>query len=57
MQPKKSSYLSPSNNGMGILLLPINDGSKKKIKNVTPNPVLNSLNIVYNPNNENILSH
>jgi len=53
MQPKKSSYLSPSNNGMGILLLPINDGSKKKIKNVTPNPVLNSLNIVYNPNNEN----
>ena len=37
---------------MGILLLPINDGgSKKKIKNITPNPVLNSLTIVYNPNN------
>jgi len=50
MQPPKSVYLSPSNNGMGILLLPINDGStKKKIKNITPNPVLNSLNIVYNP--------
>lgn len=42
-QPKKSIYLAPSPNCMGILLLP----SKKK--KVTANPVLDSLRIVYSP--------
>ena len=42
-QPLKSVYMGPSENGMGILLLP----SKKK--RITPNPVVDSLHIVYTP--------
>lgn len=39
-QPSKSIYLAPSNNCMGVLLLPF---KRKPI----PNPVLETLNIVY----------
>jgi hypothetical protein len=42
--PKGSAYMSPSPNCMGVLLLPT-----KNKKKVTPNPVLDSLNIVYAP--------
>ena len=42
--PKGSCYMSPSPSSMGVLLLP---GKKKKV--VTANPVVDSLNIVYNP--------
>lgn len=41
LQPKGSVYLAPSKNSVGVLLLPV------KKKNVKPNPVLRSLNIVY----------
>ncbi|CAB9521151.1 Inherit from COG: Phosphoglycerate mutase [Seminavis robusta] len=41
-QPKGSVYLAPSPYSMGVLLLP----SKKK---VTPNPVMDSLKVVYTP--------
>lgn len=43
-KPAKSVYLAPSPNCMGVLLLP----SKNK-KKVTPNPVFESLNLVYTP--------
>ncbi len=43
-QPKKSVYLAPSPNSMGVLLLQ----NKNKKKAVVPNPVLRSMNIVYN---------
>lgn len=43
-QPPNSVYLAPSPNCMGVLLLQNKD--KKKVK---PNPVLQSLNIVYAP--------
>lgn len=42
--PKGSYYMAPSPNCMGVLLLP----SKKK-RDVTPNPCVESINIVYNP--------
>ncbi len=42
-QPKNSVYLAPSPNSIGVLLL------KSKKRNVKPNPVLRSLNIVYQP--------
>ena len=42
-QPLKSVYMGPSENGMGILLLPT------KKRRITPNPVVDSLHIVYNP--------
>lgn len=42
-QPKNSVYLSPSEASMGILLIP----SKKR--DVTPNPAMGSLNLVYKP--------
>jgi len=42
-QPAKSVYMAPSPNCMGVLLLP----SKKK--KLTPNPVFESLNLVYTP--------
>lgn len=42
-QPKGSVYLGPSRNGMGILLLPM----PKMSKTVKPNPVVQSINIVY----------
>ena len=45
-QPKKAVYMAPSSNCMGVLLLP----SKKK--NISQNPVIQSLNIVYNPSQE-----
>lgn len=44
-QPPKSIYMAPSKNCMGVLLLP----SKKK---VTPNPVVDTLNLVYTPSEE-----
>lgn len=44
LQPKGSVYLSTSPNAMGILLL---QGPKRK--KITPNPVLQSLNLVYRP--------
>jgi hypothetical protein len=44
-QPKNSVYLSPTKNGMGILLLQ----ATKSRKAVQPNPVVQSLNIVYQP--------
>lgn len=43
-QPAKSVYMSPSPNCMGVLLL-----QSKNKKKVTPNPVLESLNLVYTP--------
>lgn len=45
--PKNSYYMSPSPNCMGVLLL---QGKKKKP--ITPNPVVDSLNIVYKPLSE-----
>ena len=44
-QPPKSVYMAPSPNCMGVLLLQ----SKNKKKKITPNPVVESLNLVYNP--------
>ena len=43
--PKGSVYMSPSPNCMGVLLLPTTNKRKK----ITPNPVMDSLNIVYTP--------
>lgn len=40
-------YVAPSANSMGILLLQNDRRSRKK--NITPNPVLRSLNVVYAP--------
>lgn len=45
--PKNSYYMSPSPNCMGVLLL---QGKKKK--SITPNPVVDSLNIIYKPSSE-----
>ena len=45
--PKNSYYMSPSPNCMGVLLL---QGKKKK--SIIPNPVVDSLNIVYKPSSE-----
>jgi len=45
--PKNSYYMSPSPNCMGVLLL---QGKKKK--SIVPNPVVDSLNIIYNPSSE-----
>jgi len=45
--PNNSYYMSPSPNCMGVLLL-----QGKKRKSITPNPVVDSLNIVYNPSSE-----
>lgn len=42
--PKGSVYMAPSPNCMGVLLIPA--GKKKKI---VPNPVVDSLNLVYSP--------
>jgi len=44
-QPKKSVYLAPSKDSMGVLLLP----SKNKKVSPKPNPAIQSLNIVYQP--------
>lgn len=44
LQPAKSVYLAPSQNGMGILLLQL-----EKRKKIDPNPVVSSLNLVYTP--------
>lgn len=44
-QPKKSVYLAPSKNSMGVLLL---QASNKKVS-PKPNPAIQSLNIVYQP--------
>lgn len=43
-QPAKSVYLAPSPNSMGVLLLQ----NKNRKKAVVPNPVLRSMNVVYN---------
>lgn len=43
-QPNKSVYLAPSPNSMGVLLLQ----NKNRKKAVVPNPVLRSMNVVYN---------
>jgi hypothetical protein len=48
--PKGSYYMAPSSNCMGVLLLPTT--RKKKI--ITPNPVVESLNIVYTPSTTSI---
>ena len=45
-QPKNSVYLAPSSNSMGILLL---QADIRKRKNIRPNPVFRSMNIVYTP--------
>jgi hypothetical protein len=45
LQPPKSVYMAPSQNGLGVLLLPV----KNKKKKITPNPVVSSLNLVYTP--------
>jgi catechol 2,3-dioxygenase-like lactoylglutathione lyase family enzyme len=45
--PKNSYYMAPSPNCMGVLLL---QGKKKK--SIVPNPVIESLNIVYKPSSE-----
>merc|ERR1719343_443936 len=45
--PKNSYYMSPSPNCMGVLLLQV-----KKKKSIIPNPVVDSLNIVYKPSSE-----
>jgi hypothetical protein len=45
--PKGSYYMAPSPNCMGVLLLPSNQRN-----NITPNPVVESLNIVYRPSME-----
>lgn len=45
--PKGSSYLSLSPNCMGVLLLPT-----KQRRAITPNPVIESLNIVYKPSSD-----
>jgi len=42
-QPPKSVYMGPSQNGMGVLLL------QSKKKRIAPNPVVESLHIVYTP--------
>ena len=44
-QPKKSVYVAPSPNSMGVLLLQ----NKKRKKAVVPNPVLRSLDVIYAP--------
>lgn len=46
-QPKDSVYLAPSNNCMGVLLLPTKRGKK-----VSTNPVFDALQIVYSPSAE-----
>jgi hypothetical protein len=43
-KPKNAVYMGPSPNCMGVLLL-----QKKGRKKITPNPSLDSLNIVYTP--------
>ena len=45
-QPPKSVYMAPSPNCMGVLLL------QSKKKKITPNPVVQSLNIVYTPSEQ-----
>jgi hypothetical protein len=45
-KPKKAVYMAPSRNSMGVLLL------QAKKKKVVPNPVIESLNIVYTPSDE-----
>lgn len=50
-KPKNAVYMAPSPNCMGVLLLQ-NKGRKK----TTPNPALNSLNIVYTPAGESVSS-
>ncbi len=44
-QPAKSVYMAPSANCMGVLLLPM----QKRKKQPTINPVVEGLNLVYNP--------
>mmetsp|Transcript_43665 Transcript_43665/g.105884 ORF Transcript_43665/g.105884 Transcript_43665/m.105884 type:complete len:412 (+) Transcript_43665:236-1471(+) len=46
--PKGFVYMSPSPNCMGVLLLP----TANKRKKITPNPVVDSLNIVYTPSSD-----
>jgi hypothetical protein len=41
--PKNAVYMAPSPNCMGVLL------QQSKKKKVTPNPVFESLNVVYTP--------
>ena len=43
-QPPKSVYMAPSPNSLGVLLL-----QAKKRKSIAPNPVVQSLNLVYTP--------
>jgi hypothetical protein len=45
-QPPKSVYMAPSPNCMGVLLL---QADKKLARSITPNPVVESLNVVYTP--------
>jgi hypothetical protein len=45
-QPAKSVYMAPSSNCMGLLLL---QADKKLARSITPNPVVESLNVVYSP--------
>jgi hypothetical protein len=43
LQPEKSVYLAPSDNCMGVLLL------QSREKRITPNPAVQSLNLVFTP--------
>jgi hypothetical protein len=47
-RPKNAVYMAPSPNCMGVLLLP----PVRKKKAITPNPAVESLNIVYTPSGE-----
>lgn len=61
-QPEGSVYLSPSPNCMGILLLSSTGkkqkkGQKKPKKPLKPNPVLQSLDVVYNPSAAEVMNN
>lgn len=45
-KPKKAVYMAPSARCMGVLLL------QSKSKKISPNPAVDSLNIVYTPSSE-----
>lgn len=53
VQPKGSVYLSPGKNSMGVLLL---QAERKRGKaNVRPNPVVRSLNVVFQPSDGTVV--
>ena len=46
-KPQNAVYMAPSPNSMGVLLL-----QSKGRRGINPNPVVDSLNIVYSPSEE-----